>query len=56
MGEACGTIATIILLYMTLRMSAEFWLTLVALLGLVAMRAVYWLFTHPVNKFRVPGV
>ena len=28
-----------------------FWLTLVALLGLIAMHAVYWVITHPVNKF-----
>jgi hypothetical protein len=28
-----------------------FWLTLVALLGLIAMHAVYWIVTHPVNKF-----
>ena len=26
-------------------------MTLVALLGLIGMQAVYWLFTHPVNKF-----
>lgn len=33
----------------------EFWLTLVGLLGLVAMQAVYWLFTHPVNNFWLAG-
>jgi hypothetical protein len=50
-GEAGGTIATIILLFLTPLASAEFWLTFVALLGLIAMQAVYWLATHPVNKF-----
>jgi hypothetical protein len=30
---------------------ADFWLTLAALLGLLGMQALYWLFTHPVNKF-----
>ena len=33
------------------RGNAEFWLTLVALLGLVSMHGVYWLVTYPVNKF-----
>jgi hypothetical protein len=35
--------------------SADFWLTLVALLGLIGMQATYWLFTHPVNKFWLQG-
>jgi hypothetical protein len=50
-GEAGGTIATIILLLLTPVGSAAFWLMLVALLGLIGMQAVYWLFTHPVNNF-----
>lgn len=54
-GEAGGTISTIILLFLTPLGSADFWLTLVALLGLIGMQAVYWLFTHPVNKFWVEG-
>ena len=33
----------------------EFWLTLVALLGLAGMQAVYWIFTHPVNRFWLKG-
>jgi len=52
-GEAGGTISTIILLFLTPLGSTRFWLTLLALLGLVGMQAVYWLFTHPVNKFWV---
>jgi hypothetical protein len=35
--------------------SADFWWTLVALLGLIGMQAVYWLLTHPVNKFWLEG-
>jgi hypothetical protein len=35
--------------------STEFWLTLVALIGLFSVQAVYWFFTHPVNKFWVEG-
>ena len=54
-GEAGGTISTIILLFLTPLGSTRFWLTLLALLGLVGMQAVYWLFTHPVNKFWVEG-
>jgi hypothetical protein len=34
---------------------ASFWLTLVALLGFIGMQTVYWLVTHPVNKFWVVG-
>ena len=52
-GEAGGTVAIIILLFLTPPASADFWLTLAALLGLIAMQAVYWLVTHPVNRFWV---
>jgi hypothetical protein len=55
-GEAGGTIATLILLFLTPLGSADFWLTLVAFLGLIGMQAVYWLFTHPINQFWVAGV
>jgi hypothetical protein len=55
LGEAGGMISTIILLALTPLGSADFWLTLVALLGLIGMQAVYWLFTHPVNKFWLQG-
>jgi hypothetical protein len=55
-GEAGGTITTIVLLFLTPPASVDFWLTFVALLGLIAMQAVYWLVTHPVNKFWVEGV
>jgi len=54
-GEFGGLIATIILLFFTPLGSAEFWLTLVALLGLVGMQAIYWLLTHPVNQFWLEG-
>jgi hypothetical protein len=50
-AEPAGMILTIILLFFTSLGSADFWLTLVALLGLIGVQAVYWLFTHPVNKF-----
>jgi hypothetical protein len=50
-SEPGGTIATIALLLLTPFGSTDFWLTLVALLGLIGMQVVYWVFTHPVNKF-----
>ena len=55
LGEAGGTISTIILLCFTPWGSPAFWLTLVTLLGLIGRQAVYWLFTHPVNKLWVEG-
>jgi Domain of unknown function (DUF1772) len=54
-SEPFGTILTIILLFLTPFGGADFWLTLVALLGLLGMQTVYWLVTHPVNKFWVEG-
>lgn len=55
MSEPLGIIATLILLVLTPRGSTDFWLTLVALLGLLGMQAVYWLWTHPVNNFWLQG-
>jgi hypothetical protein len=46
-----GTISTMIFLFLSPLGSTDFWLTPVALRGLSGMQAVYWLFTHPVNKF-----
>jgi Domain of unknown function (DUF1772) len=54
-GEGAGTISTIVLLFFTPFGNADFWLTLVALIGLIGMQVVYWLFTHPVNKFWLEG-
>jgi hypothetical protein len=54
-AEPLAIVSTVVLLVLTPSGSTSFWLTLVALLGLVGMQAVYWLFTHPVNKFWVEG-
>lgn len=54
-SEPISILSAIVLLFLTPSGSADFWLTLVALLGLVGMQAVYWLFTHPVNKFWLEG-
>lgn len=53
--EPVAIIATIALLLLAPWGSTDFWLKLVALLGLVGMHAVYWLFTHPVNNFWLRG-
>ena len=50
-GEAGGILATVVLLLATGTSSAAFTLTAVALVGLLAMHATYWIVTHPVNKF-----
>ena len=50
-GEVGGMVSTIILLFVTPWRGPDFWLTLLALFGLIGMQAVYWLRTHPVNKF-----
>ena len=50
-SEPVAIISAAILLFLTPAASADFWLTLGALLGLLGMHAVYWLFTHPVNDF-----
>jgi Domain of unknown function (DUF1772) len=54
-SEPVSIILTIVLLFLTPFGGAEFWLTLVALLGLLAQQAVYWFVTHPVNQFWVAG-
>src|SRR5919108_2972453 len=43
LGEFGGMISTIGLLLLTPWPSADFWLTLLALLGLIGMQAIYWL-------------
>src|SRR5438270_856714 len=54
-SEPLGIISTILLLGLIPAGSSDFWLTLIALFGLIGMQAVYWLLTHPVNKFWVQG-
>jgi len=54
-SEPVAIISTLVLLVITPRGSTDFWLSLGALLGLIGMHAVYWLFTHPVNNFWLQG-
>ncbi|MGK9167063.1 DUF1772 domain-containing protein [Inquilinus limosus] len=50
LGEVACIVAVLILLVMTPVDGAAFWWVAAALLALVAMHAVYWLVTHPVNQ------
>ena len=50
-GEFGAILATAMLAIATPRSSPAFWPTLVALSGLVTMHGLYWLLTHPVNRF-----
>ncbi len=50
-GEAGGLLATIVLLVLTPTGTKAFSLTVIALLGLLAMQIAYWTTVHPVNDF-----
>jgi hypothetical protein len=54
-SEPIAIVFTLVLLALTPRAGAQFWLTLAALAGLIGMHAVYWLVTHPVNNFWLRG-
>jgi hypothetical protein len=54
-GEAGGFLLALALLFLLPSGSTAFWLTLVAVVGLAAMHAAYWVLTHPVNKFWLEG-
>jgi Domain of unknown function (DUF1772) len=54
-AEPLAVIATFGLLVMTRQGGVAFWLTLAALIGLVVVQIVYWIFVHPVNKLWLQG-
>jgi hypothetical protein len=54
-SEPASLISSLVLLYITPRDTAAFWLTLGALFGLVGMQVVYWIVVHPVNKIWMQG-
>jgi len=54
-AEPVGSALTLVVLLLTPRGTADFWLLLVALLALAAMQAVYWRYTHPVNRSWLQG-
>lgn len=54
-SEPVSSLSTILLLFLTPRGTAAFWLTLLAFVCLLSMQAVYWIVVHPVNKVWVQG-
>ena len=50
-GEVGGLISVVVLLVLLPYATPAFWLTVVAIFGLLAMQIVFWVFTQPVNKF-----
>jgi Domain of unknown function (DUF1772) len=51
--EVLGLLALAVLAFVTRGSGGIFWLTLAAFIALVAMHAVYWVLTQPVNNFWV---
>ena len=43
-------------MFLTPRASVEFWLTVIAVIALIGMQGVYWIVTHPINRFWVQDV
>lgn len=54
-GEFGGILVTAALVAITPKPSPALWLRAVALTALLAMHGIYWLMTHPVNKFWLAG-
>jgi hypothetical protein len=48
-AERLAVLSAMVLLAVTPREGLSFWLTLVAVVGLLAAHAVRWLFSHPVS-------
>ena len=55
-AEPLGLLMTLVLLFWMPRGGVAFWLTVGAVVSLVAMHATYWLLTHPVNNFWLKDV
>ena len=54
-GEFGGILVTAALVAITPKPSPALWLRAAALAALLAMHGIYWLMTHPVNKFWLAG-
>jgi hypothetical protein len=50
-GEVGGLVFVVVTLLLTPPGTPQFWLTLAAVLGMLGMQIIFWLFTQPVNKF-----
>jgi len=55
-AEPVGVLATLVLTLLTPRDSPAFIWTLAAFVAITATHLVYWLVTHPVNRFWMTGV
>ena len=55
-SEPIAAILTLCQLFLLPAGSREFRLTLMALVGLLGMQAVYWMVTHPVNRYWVKNI
>jgi len=55
-AETGGLIASIVLLIFTPRGTVGFWLTGAAVLGMVGMQIVFWIYTQPANRFWLQSV
>jgi len=56
MSEIVGMLAVLVVTVLMPIGTAQFWLSLGALLALLAMHGLYWLLTHPVNNFWLKDV
>jgi hypothetical protein len=54
-SEPVSLLLILVLLFFVRQETLPFWLTLVALLALVGVSAIYWIFIHPTNKVWVRG-
>ncbi|APO73958.1 hypothetical protein AM571_CH01121 [Rhizobium etli 8C-3] len=50
-AEPLGLIMTLALIVLTPPFSGTYWLTAGAFVSLLAMHAIYWMVTHPVNNY-----
>jgi hypothetical protein len=50
-GEVGGLISVVAILLLTPQGTEAFWLRLVALVAMLGVQLVFWMFTQPVNKF-----
>lgn len=55
-AEAGGLVASIVLLVFTPRGTMGFWLTCGAVLGMIGMQIVFWIYTQPANRFWLESV
>jgi len=54
-GDVLGLITTAALALLTPLWTSQFWVTVVAFGGMLAMNIIYWVAVHPVNKHWMKG-